>query len=67
VSWLEIQICLKNFSLKSRKTSRKKILFSHTKPCQRLPYHAAPGRFFSPKAPQAAFPQSAKLGDFTQA
>jgi hypothetical protein len=58
---------LKSFSPKSRKTSRKKILFSRVEPRQRLPYRAALGRFFSPEAPQAAFPQSAKLGDFTQA
>jgi hypothetical protein len=67
VSWLKIQICLKSFSLKLHKTSRKKILFSFYCARQRLPPNGVRGRLFSPEAPQAAFPQTAKLGDFTQA
>jgi hypothetical protein len=58
---------LKSFSLKLRKTSSKKILFSSVQVRQRLPPDGVRGILFSPEAPQAAFPQSAKLGDFTQA
>jgi hypothetical protein len=58
---------LKSFSPKLRKTSRKKILFSSAQVRQRLPLGEVRGRLFSPEAPHAAFPQSAKLGDFTQA
>jgi hypothetical protein len=58
---------LKNFSLESRKISRKKILFSFYCARQRLPPDGVRGRLFSPEVPQAAFPQTAKLGDFTQA
>jgi hypothetical protein len=45
----EIQVRVKNFSLKSRKTSRKKILISFENHCQELPHRAATKRLFSPR------------------
>jgi hypothetical protein len=44
----KIQDYVKIFFPKSRKTSRKKFLFSISNLCQRLSYRAASGKLFSP-------------------